>query len=236
MNKLLSEIALKIIQEQTYSIDINKTSVDEIIGMLDQSLLQMLDGYLSDEIPSLENNITKLKVELSNSLGLDRREMPVIKAKQVDQFNKSLKNGEIDIMSPYTKGHLYLPDHFVNNEMGRNWLILGLQDGDLTDDTIHTKLGSTPVNKLHPTQGELWLDVIIDNIERYGLQLDTKSRNATIIVSKDGYILDGHHRWGRQYMLDPTKSLSTLTIPLETNKLLDICRTYGIAIGNKFNN
>lgn len=232
---LLKEIALKIIEEQSNSINIKTTPVKELIDILDQSLFRKLGYFVSDTIPNLEQNLSQLKTEVKNSFGIDRNKMPVIKKDQVDDFNKAMMDGKIDVVSPFAKGHLYLPDHFQNNERGREWLMLGMMDGDRFDDVIRTKLGYTSVDKLHPIQGEVWLDVIIENALKYGLELDTKSKNATIIISEDNYILDGHHRWARQYMLDPKKSLRTLMVPINTATLIDICRNYGIAIGNKFN-
>ena len=53
------------------------------------------------------------------------------------------------------------------------------------------------------------------------------------IVSSDGYILDGHHRFGQIYLADPSLPMQALVVPIPHMKLLDITRSYGTARGNK---
>lgn len=53
---------------------------------------------------------------------------------------------------------------------------------------------SVPANKLTPTQKHL-------DHKKVALvaQMDAKRKEKPIIVSRDGYILDGHHRWAYEF-------------------------------------
>ncbi len=56
---------------------------------------------------------------------------------------------------------------------------------------------------------------------------------ATIIVSRDGYILDGHHRFGQVMLAGPSTKMTSLVIPMGINDLLKMGTTYAAAIGNR---
>ena len=94
-------------------------------------------------------------------------------------------------------------------------------------------IGTIYCNKLIPTQSQIWLENIIPNIIKFGIPTDSSSiAKAVIIVSKEGYILDGHHRFGQAIIANPSLKMSSLYIPLKIDLLLAMGRSYGNAVGN----
>jgi hypothetical protein len=67
---------------------------------------------------------------------------------------------------------------------------------------------------LRPTQNQFNKDKIQSMIDI----IDTKKQNP-IMVSKDGYVIDGHHRWLAHYNLD--RKMSVIEIDLNINDALD---------------
>jgi hypothetical protein len=75
---------------------------------------------------------------------------------------------------------------------------------------------------------------LVNNIIKFGKPgPGSPILNQTIITSKEGYILDGHHRFGQAMLADPDLKLKVLHIPLPISLLLKIGRSYGGAIGNR---
>jgi hypothetical protein len=92
-----------------------------------------------------------------------------------------------------------------NIEFNKRQGDLKLQSLDETESNgITGRIGYVSVSKLKPTQNQIWLEKLIDNFIRYG-QIDENSEilDNTIIISKEGYILDGHHRYGQVMLSNP---------------------------------
>ena len=91
-----------------------------------------------------------------------------------------------------------------------------------------------PAKKLIPTQSQIWLEKIVNNIIESGIPTSNSPvANATIIVSKEGYILDGHHRYGQAMIGNPDLKMRCLKVPIDIKLLLKIGRSYGNAIGRE---
>ncbi len=89
------------------------------------------------------------------------------------------------------------------------------------------------VSKLLPTQSQIWLDKLMHGIIKDGkLKAGDPRLDLTIIVSKEGYILDGHHRWASALITDPSLGIKALYVPLRIKELLPIAREYGKSVGN----
>ena len=56
------------------------------------------------------------------------------------------------------------------------------------------------------------------------------------IVSKDGDIFDGHHRWAATLLVDPTIQCTGATVDLPKEKAIPVLRAIGIAIGHDVGN
>jgi len=114
----------------------------------------------------------------------------------------------------------------------------GVEDGDKQDDIVAGKETSVPVGKLKPAQTE----IIVDKAVAFALgflntnQPDLDDMEA--IVSKDNYIMDGHHRWAARYLIDPTAQVKVTRIDLPGGPLVTVLNVItvgklGITTGNK---
>jgi hypothetical protein len=188
---------------------------------------------LDKEIPEFDKNYNMLQGKMSKAKNIPRIQMPVIEPSDMALFNKRLNDGKVDIFEPYARGKFWMPTSLSKDEAGE-WIELGYADGNKGDDVVKGKIGKTPVGKLLPLQGEIWLDKVIQNLIKFGIPgSGSPLLSATVIVSKDRYILDGHHRYGQAMIANPSLALKTLTIPLPIDLLLKVGKTYGEAIGNK---
>ena len=190
---------------------------------------------LNEVIPEFDKNYMKLQTAYKSALDIPRIDMPVIEPTDMKMFTKKLALGHIDIFKPYKI------DNFIsrfpkalNKKNGKQWVKLGVQDGDPTDDVIKGKWTKFPAKNLKPTQSQIWLEKLVGNIIQFGVPEDgSPLTKASVIASQEGYILDGHHRYGQAMLANPPLKLSALYIPLDIKTLLAMGRSYGNAIGNK---
>jgi hypothetical protein len=87
---------------------------------------------------------------------------------------------------------------------------------------------SISADKLKPTQNEIYLAKTIEMATRHfaGGELNA-------IISKDDYILDGHHRWASTILTNPTMKLGGYMVDLNIDDLIPVLRSTGDAIGNE---
>jgi hypothetical protein len=96
---------------------------------------------------------------------------------------------------------------------------------NITDFVLHfsNKAGVKKVDKkissLKPSQDEIneqkVLSIVADNLED-----DTDKKETIYIISKDNYILDGHHRWAADLQIDSKKIVKCYKINLSAKKLI----------------
>jgi|GEM_PF-2750703 len=193
-------------------------------------------GYgtsLDAVLPDFDRHYLLLQKKVARAPAIPRIKMPVIEPGDMDLFNKRLNEGKLDIFKPYAKGKLVNPKDTAL-EPGEEWVELGVKDGDPNDDVVRGKRAKVNVIKLLPTQNEIWLENVIPNIAKFGKAgPGSPILKAPVIMSAEGYILDGHHRYAQAMLADPGLALSGLYIPLDIDNLLEIGRSYGEAIGNK---
>lgn len=188
---------------------------------------------LDEELPDFDKNFKLLKKKLGKALDIPRIQMPVIEPSDMSLFNKRISEGSVDVFKPYAKGHLWMPKGFSGDE-AEEWISLGFSDGNSTDDQVKGKITKISVKQLFPTQSQIWFDKVITNIIKFGVPgSGSPILNATVIVSSDKYILDGHHRFAQALMANPGLALKSLFIPLPIDALLKVGKSYGEAIGNK---
>jgi hypothetical protein len=188
---------------------------------------------LDERLPDFDRNYQSLQKILKQARSIKRSDMPVIRQNDIDDFEKALRAGRVDIFEPYAKGHLYTPRGLTPDRGGREWVRLGFQDGDLKDDVLGARLTRVSAKKLLPTQNQIWLEKLIHSIAFFGKPSEGSLKRATIIASQEGYILDGHHRYGQVWLAEPSWKLDTLVVPLPIDLLVRVARTYGNAIGNE---
>lgn len=190
---------------------------------------------LDTELPDFDKNYQALQdIYKKHALNVKRIDMPVIEPTDMKAFDTKLKSGKIDIFKPTTLGKAEFPTTFGKDLPAGTWLKLGQKDGDKDDDKINAKWTNMAANKLKPIQSQVWLEKLVKNIVKFGkAKKGSPITETTIIVSKEGYILDGHHRHGQAILAQPNLKLKALLIPLNIDILLKMGRSYGTAIGNK---
>jgi len=192
---------------------------------------------LDKVLPDFDKNYKVLQQKLTKALDIPRIQMPVIEPEDMDKFHNDLTKGNVDIFKPYEGKKLKIvPTNWkpLPEKEGEKWITLGVKDGDLNDDKIKAKWENVAGKDLIPLQSQIWLEKLIGNIVKYGPpKAGSPVLSTTIIVSKEGYILDGHHRFGQVMLADPNLKIKALRIPLDVKFLLKISRSYGAAIGRE---
>lgn len=200
-----------------------------------ENVFNNADKSLDEVIPNFDKNYMNLQKACNSALDIPRIDMPVIEPKDMKKFTKQLALGRIDIFRPYKIDNFIkrFPKN-LDKKQGKGWVTLGMQDGNKKDDVIKGKWTAIPAIKLKPTQSQIWLEKLVDNIIEYGVpQTGSPITKASVIASQEGYILDGHHRYGQAMLANPPLKLSALYIPLDIKTLLAMGRSYGNAIGNR---
>jgi len=190
--------------------------------------------YFSD----FKTNYLLLQEKCDLALDLPRIEMPVIEPEQMDEFQESLSKGHIDVKEPVAKSpqtKKKYPTNLGFDLRGRQWLYRGTRDGAIEDDILDTQMTKIAVADLKPSQSQIWLEKVIGMSLYFGplKQSSEFLHEAPIIVSKDGYILDGHHRFGAAMVSNPSLKLTALKVDMEIRELVKMARSYGNAIGNE---
>lgn len=88
----------------------------------------------------------------------------------------------------------------------------------LKSKDIEHKIQKLPVKELRATQSEFDLTKVDQMI---GQRSDTK-----IVVSNDGYIMDGHHRWLADYNTDKESKITAIVVDLPILELLRVAKEY----------
>jgi len=185
-------------------------------------------------LPNFSTNYTLTQNYLNKfTLDIPRNKMPVIEPDDMKAFEAKLKTGKIDIFKPFAKGKRYFPSKFKSEYERQQWLELGRKDGKIRDDMIPVNIIKFPAGQLKPLQSQIWLNLVVKYIIKFGpAKIGARVNNTTIIVSREFYIIDGHHRWAQVMLTDPRLPMKCLLVPFTINELLKIGRTYGNAIGN----
>jgi len=177
---------------------------------------------LYNVIPNFNENYIILQQKLLAAKNINRIDMPVIDSKDINKFYKYYKN----VISNK------LNEFFILNKNILNQLIetkLYISD----NDSLKGKLIKISVSKLTPTQNEIWLEKIIYHTLKQNKQIKNISINNILIVSKEGNILDGHHRFGQLLLNNPNNKIVALYIPINIEELIKLGIKYSDYIGNE---
>lgn len=223
-----------------YTLNVADISYEEGLRYAEEQFRRAgLDLY--EEIPNFRENWRLLKDSMRWATDIQRIDMPVIEpGSQMEEFDARLREGHIDIFKPHVRlrdsmGRFMprYPKQFESS-YAKSWVTLGVLDGDPDDDVIHSVWTKIPARQLKPLQAEIWFDKVIGSILRFGKPgAGSRVLETTVIVSQEGYILDGHHRFGQTMLVNPDLKMAALFIPLPISELVKIGRSYGAAIGNK---
>jgi len=97
------------------------------------------------------------------------------------------------------------------------------------------------VGSLHPTQKNISLPRMKRMLHRLleGYYTDTEGKKLNplkrvIVVTKDGYVLDGHHRWATSLFLSPNNTVDVLRVNANIKDLVPISKNFGMVEFQKF--
>lgn len=218
-------------------LEVAKISL-EVARSYAEAVMEANGRELDEELPNFDQNFLLAK-RLTAIGRTQRKDMPVIlDGDQVRQFQQRLKDGRLDIHRPFS------PDTEPNNPFpegmsgaqAKEFLERGLRDNDLKDDRINVRMVKVAVKDLKPIQRQIYFDKSIKGLAEFGAKSSRAFMEKTLtIMSKDHYIIDGHHRWSASLLLDPNLRMSGIEIDLPIAKLLPLSLAYGDAIGNRRN-
>lgn len=115
-----------------------------------------------------------------------------------------------------------LPLKEVDPKLAKEVIKSGLKDGDKLDDSFVSKKTAVPVNKLKGAQTEIIPEKAIQMALGMMLSKEPTKIGGDLgsILSKDNYIMDGHHRWAATYLCDPTEKVEGTVIDLPGGELV----------------
>jgi hypothetical protein len=104
----------------------------------------------------------------------------------------------------------------------------GEMDGEKMDDVVRTKPVGIPAMKLKPSQDAVYLG------KSLGMAIGgVEGGELGAIISKDNYILDGHHRWAATLFNNPRAIIKGFQSDLNIGDLIPVLRALGDAFGNE---
>jgi len=215
--------------------EIDKTPLESAIKYFDNLKFDVVR-----EIPDFKKNY-KLAQSKTGKGQTKRKDMPVISPKDVNDFKQRLEKGSIDITHPFfdkTNPRNPFPEG-LSGKRAKEFVKNGLFDGDGKDDKVKVVEKKSRVGDLNPIQKQIYLSKSLGRAVREGgLEKSRKfltSKKNISIISKDNFIIDGHHRFLTALLIDPDMKVETIVIDLSINTLLKLSLAYGDAIGNKRN-
>lgn len=89
---------------------------------------------------------------------------------------------------------------------------------------IKNSIKKIVADNINPSQRQIYLAQIIKNIKKNGFKntMDWITNKSLFIVSKDGFIIDGHHRFATAILLNPLTKVRGLVVDLNQAELLKI--------------
>lgn len=116
----------------------------------------------------------------------------------------------------------------VTAALAKVFLTKGQKDGNSKDDIVKTTSASIAASQLMPTQSEIFMGKAV------GMAISgVAGGDLKAVISKDNYILDGHHRWAATMLANPTAKVGGLKADLGIGDLVPVLRALGDALGNE---
>jgi len=219
------------------TMEIAKTDVEKAAKYLEK----IAPEIYADIQPSFVKSYSKVK-SLAQKGSTKRKDMPRLRRKDVQEFQKRLKEGYIDIKAPFSKDtdpKNPFPEG-LSGEKAKSFLEAGLSvhdGGNAKDDRIKVQQVKRTISDLKPIQEQIYLSESVDILKRRGLKkaIAYLSQESIFIISSDNRIIDGHHRWCAGVLADEKMKVTCISIDLPISKLLPLSLAYGDAIGNARN-
>ncbi len=108
----------------------------------------------------------------------------------------------------------------------------------LSSKGIKSKIIRKVIDDLKPSQRQIYLAQILGNIKKNGLSnsLNWITKKSLFIVSKDNYIIDGHHRFATGILIDPKMRVRALVVDLPQTELLKVALHFSDKIAKNTRN
>ena len=122
----------------------------------------------------------------------------------------------------------------ISPELAKIAVVSGKQDGNPQDDVVK---GENPkswsVGKLKPMQKEVIPGKALAFALGFLKDGQPDLNNMEAIVSNDGYIMDGHHRWAARTLLDPNALVNVAYVDLPGANLITALNIWTKAAGKQ---
>lgn len=171
-------------------------------------------------------------------------ELDAPEAKEIANFLLTKNNLKIDKSYPNFSRNFKTIKEYLARSIGtarKNMPVITSYQVDdfkkhLDKENIKSVYKYQTVDQLKPIQGQVYFDKLINaEIEFGGIKQGSAQTEKPMIVSRDGYIIDGHHRWATAMLTDQKIKMKTLTVDMDIHALLKYALYYGVSIGNKPN-
>lgn len=126
----------------------------------------------------------------------------------------------------------------VDSSVAKEMVQSGLLDGDTEDDKVSVKSVPIKSTAINPSQTTLVLKDVVGIALEMLLKRQGMGEDLGAIVSSDGYILDGHHRWAGSILArGPRASVKVWKAGIPGDQLVRVLNVvskgqYGVSSGN----
>ena len=104
----------------------------------------------------------------------------------------------------------------------------------LKENNINHKSMKVSASKLKPLQREIHLDVITEGLKKHGAPKNGSSlTKAVIVISKDMFITDGHHRWATAMLVDDKIKMSVIKVDAKIDDVRKLAQKFADEKGFK---
>jgi hypothetical protein len=187
-------------------------------------------GRKPDASGSLEERAEKLangeRVQVSKK---EAKKMMKIMAKRED--NPDLTNMHIENTQLYDEDNLGIPRNKMPQVPSDTKAVF---ISEMEKRGVRVQRGVADPSKLHPIQAEMSaskVGLIMKKLRKKGMKTDDGGR---IVISKDNFVIDGHHRWAAAAMLsfeDSSIKLPVIRVDMNHKDLIDVTLAWNKASG-----
>lgn len=136
----------------------------------------------------------------------------------------------------YISGNIYYPPNSLGYGRHQMPQIKDKYQQDvfqyLYDNGIKFSKKTVRVGEIKPAQKEIRIDVSMELLKTQSNKL-----KKPILVSSDGYVIDGHHRWFAFFLENPMQKVKFIKISIPAKKIIPIINKFDFVdskdIGNK---
>jgi len=107
----------------------------------------------------------------------------------------------------------------LDPEVGRRFL------ADLKGKGVKVEDGVEHVGNIKATQAEINADKVRGMVEAIGKR-EYNPADTPFIISRDGFVLDGHHRWAAMLVLDPDTKMKVQKVDMDAAALVEAANSF----------